>query len=119
MKRQDITIHQLAHRLRQCTCLPEYTLWEVLQYEFEEYSFSRLQPLDEYIVDFVCESLKLVIEIGGDSHNIAFGMGEHRSDFLEAAGYQIIRFSNIELLNQMNKVTANLQYVIQREMVMA
>ena len=35
----------------------------------QAFDFDRQKPIDNYIVDFFCNELMLVIEIDGESHN--------------------------------------------------
>lgn len=49
--------------------MSEILLWQKLRAgQFRGYSFNRQKPLGNYIVDFYCRKLNLVIEIDGDSH---------------------------------------------------
>jgi very-short-patch-repair endonuclease len=62
--------------------------------------FYRQRPIDNFIVDFYCPSLKLVIEIDGDTHNSqeAKDYDLERSQRLEGYGLQVVRFTNEEIL---------------------
>ena len=60
----------LARKLRNNSTLSEILLWEELKKrKMLDYRFLRQKPVGEYIVDFFCNKLRLVIEIDGDSHN--------------------------------------------------
>jgi very-short-patch-repair endonuclease len=66
----------------------------------------RQKPLDNYIVDFYCPRLKLVVEVDGKYH-----AGEHamkydamRTAILEGYGLRVIRFSNRQVLNEFRGV---------------
>jgi very-short-patch-repair endonuclease len=63
-------LKQIARTLRNNMTLSEILLWkEIKGKKVLGYDFHRQKPLGEYIVDFYCPKLKLVIEIDGDSHD--------------------------------------------------
>lgn len=73
--------------------------------------FLRQKPIDEYIADFYCHKLKLVIEIDGESH-LAEGAreyDEHRTKVLNAYGIEVIRYTNEEILNHIGEVESDLK----------
>ena len=93
---------QLAWRLRQCTTLPEYKLWQVLSKRFE-LSFLRQQAISAYVVDIFCPRMNLVIEIGGDVHDLKFDH-ENRLATFEKLGLSCLCIGNNEIKNDMEKV---------------
>src|SRR5690606_21940001 len=67
--------------------------------------FRRQHPIDNYIVDFVCLSKKLIVEIDGDIHNFQKEADDQRQLKLEAKlGYKVLRFTNEEVLRDANEV---------------
>jgi very-short-patch-repair endonuclease len=68
--------------------------------------FTRQKPLGEYIADFYCAREMLVIEVDGDSHftNAGERYDAHRTAELEAKGVQVLRFTNIEVMQQFEGV---------------
>ena len=63
-------LKELARKLRNNSTKSEIILWKELKGKFEgKYDFHRQKPLDNYIADFFCYELKLVIEIDGETHN--------------------------------------------------
>lgn len=59
----------LARKLRNNSTRSEILLWEELKNrKMLGYRFLRQKPIEEFIVDFFNNKLKLVIEIDGDSH---------------------------------------------------
>ncbi|HKK38230.1 MAG TPA: endonuclease domain-containing protein [Cryomorphaceae bacterium] len=75
------------------------------------YAFRRQRPMSNYIVDFICLRLKLVIEVDGYTHQL----GENevkdriRQENIEKAGFIVIRFKDEEVLNGMNQVRTSIQ----------
>jgi len=63
-------LKELARELRNNSTKSEILLWKELKGKFEgKYDFHRQKPLDNYIADFFCHELMLVIEIDGETHN--------------------------------------------------
>ena len=56
----------LAKNLRQNQTQQEHILWNLLRnHKFHNLKFKRQQPLGNYIVDFICKDIKLIIELDG------------------------------------------------------
>jgi very-short-patch-repair endonuclease len=71
---------------------------------FADYKFLRQKPIDNYIVDFYCSELRLVIEIDGDSHAEAVGYDAERTKVLNALGLTVVRYTNDEVLRNIQGV---------------
>ncbi len=71
-----------------------------------KYRILKQRPIDNYIVDFYIPELRLVIEIDGDSHyeDWAFEYDLERTEILEWYGLKIIRFTNLEILENFDWV---------------
>lgn len=89
----------------------ESAIWNgVLRHrQFAGYKFSRQKPLGNYIVDFYCAELGLVIEIDGDSHAMQEEYDAERSRFLNGAGLLVVRFANRDVLQNLAGVFDDLQ----------
>ncbi len=90
---------------------PEAKLWyEVLSNKkFFGYRFLRQKPIEDYIVDFYCSKLKLGIEIDGESHNEQIEYDEMRTLNLNKIGIKIIRYSNAEIMCNLEGVYFDLE----------
>ncbi len=66
--------------------------------------FRRQHAISPYIVDFVCLEQKLVIEADGGQHLKQQAQDEERTAFLEAQGFQVLRFWNDEILTQADDI---------------
>ena len=68
--------------------------------------FTRQKPLGNYIADFYCASKMLVIELDGDSHFTAAAEAydARRTDALEAQKVRVVRFTNLEVMEQFEAV---------------
>lgn len=69
------------------------------EYQFHRLKVLRQQPIDNYIVDFYIASVKLVIEIDGDSHytDEAIAYDHQRTRDLEQYGLYVMRFTNTDV----------------------
>ena len=87
-------LKRLARKLRKNSTLSEILLWKQIKGKKLGCEFHRQVPIDNYIVDFYCHELNLVIEIDGDSHNY-FGENDIiRQEKLEMFGIKFIRFND-------------------------
>ena len=84
----------------------EALLWESLRGKQLGVRFRRQHPVYDYIPDFVCLSLNLIIEVDGDYHLAEEQKlsDEKRDAYLMTFGFHIIRFTNEEVLHNLNKV---------------
>lgn len=75
------------------------------------YDFHRQKPVDEYIVDFFCHELLLVIEIDGSSHNEdTFEYDENRQKQLEEKfGLSFLRFYDGNVRNNLSDVVNSIR----------
>ncbi|NET60857.1 MAG: endonuclease domain-containing protein [Symploca sp. SIO2E6] len=89
-----------AKEMRKNPTPAEYKLWQEYLRQFP-LKVWRQKPIDNFIVDFYCAKLKLVIEVDGDTHFTVEGMSydENRTQVLEGYGLQIVRFTNDEVIN--------------------
>ncbi len=76
-----------------------------------EFRFLRQRPIDNFIVDFYCAALKLVIEIDGESHftTEAKEYDQARTKILEGYGLKVIRFTNDEVMNNLEGVCQQIE----------
>ncbi|MBW3546363.1 MAG: endonuclease domain-containing protein [Bacteroidetes bacterium] len=107
----------LASKLRKDMTFSEVLLWnELKQRKMLGYDFDRQKPLDNFIVDFFCKELNLVIEIDGDSHNHeeAYKADLIRQTKLEAYGLHFLRFDDMEVKSDMKNVLRTIEIWIER-----
>ncbi len=113
-----ITYHpylkEKARELRNNSTPGEILLWKKLKgkqcYGFD---FHRQKPILEYIVDFYCYKLKLIIEIDGYSHNFKAVEDERRDKELQKLGFTVLRFSEAEVRNNLEQVLNSLSVFIE------
>lgn len=74
----------------------------------------RQCPIDNFIVDFYCAALKLVIEVDGEGHFTEEGQASDRdrTQILEGYGLTVIRFTNEQVLNEFEGVCEQIEAAI-------
>ena len=104
----------LARQNRSNPTPAESKIWrEILRIrQFSHYKFLRQKPLGGYIVDFYCSELHLVIEIDGDSHAEHVEYDAERTRFLNALGLQVVRYTNDEVLHNLEGVYDDLSRLL-------
>lgn len=95
-----------AKRMRKEPTEAEAALWELLRDKKLGDKFRRQHLIDDFIVDFVCLSKNLVIEVDGGYHNdlTQKEYDEQRTLFLNEKGFRVIRFTNEEVLGNTEAV---------------
>jgi very-short-patch-repair endonuclease len=106
-------LKHFARELRKNPTKSETILWrEVLcQKRMLEFRFLRQRPIGNYIVDFFCKELKLIIELDGYSHHIeeVAIKDKKRQNDLEKMGYSVLRFEDSEVLGDINNVVRTIE----------
>jgi very-short-patch-repair endonuclease len=88
-------LKEKARELRNRMTLSEKMLWRRLKSrQMHGLQFMRQKPIDEYIVDFYCSKLKLIIEIDGITHNDKQEYDLKRQKRLEKLGFSFLRFED-------------------------
>jgi very-short-patch-repair endonuclease len=105
-----------ANALRRDMTKSEACLWKfaLRAGKMKGYQFRRQRPVLEYIADFMCQPLKLIIEADGFSHQSAeqVARDKERDRVLKAAGFRILRFTDTEILKDINNVIRTIETVI-------
>ena len=99
-------IFGFAKKLRLNPTLAEQKLWSCLQNKQTGHKYRFQHPTRVYVVDFYCNALELVIEVDGDIHSdrIVKMEDEQKTIDLLAEGYFILRFTNDQVINNINQV---------------
>jgi very-short-patch-repair endonuclease len=90
-----------ARTLRKNSTDVERILWSELRgHRLNGASFRRQVPIKNFIADFVCHAAKLVIELDGGQHfsDQAEKKDAARSAVVEAQGFKVLRFSNLDVM---------------------
>ena len=103
----------LARNLRKDSTKSEIKLWsEVLRAkQMLGFSFLRQRTIDNYIADFFCKELKLIIELDGVTHlfeHVA-AKDEKKEKSLKEASDSILRFKDEDVIKHIEHVAATIE----------
>jgi very-short-patch-repair endonuclease len=105
-------LKQLSRQLRENMTDAEKRLWaKVRMKQVKEHQFYRQKPIGDYIVDFFCPRAKLVIEIDGSHHFVGetIEYDRIRDDYLSSLGLRVLRFTNTEVLTNIEGVVESIE----------
>jgi len=98
-------LKERARRLRNHSTFGEILLWNQLKRkQILGFIFYRQKPISQYIADFYCHKLKLIIEIDGSSHIGKEDYDRTRQDNLEQLGFKFLRFQEREVQKNISGV---------------
>jgi very-short-patch-repair endonuclease len=107
------TKHQ-AIQLRKASTPAEHKLWSRIRNDQLGVTFRRQHAVGSYIPDFCSPKAKLIIELDGSQHIEQAEYDRERTNDLEAQGYQVIRFWNHDVMNNIEAVVLFIQYVLKK-----
>ena len=97
--------------------LSEILLWQQIKgKQLLGYDFHRQKPIDEYVVDFYCPRLKLILEIDGDSHAGKEESDKIRQEKLESLGLTVLRFWDLDVKANVDGIVGQLKEWIESNM---
>ncbi|RIV41908.1 DUF559 domain-containing protein [Flagellimonas pelagia] len=94
----------------------ERILWEQLKTKKLGTKFRRQHVIDIFIVDFICLSKKLIVEVDGGYHNNPSQKeaDDMRTSILNEFGYKVIRFKNEEVFGAIDSVINRIENILDR-----
>lgn len=104
-----------ARDLRNVSTFGEVLLWKRLRArQFHGYKFNRQKPLLDFIADFYCFELSLVIEVDGNSHRRReVELRDARKEFaLRKYGVKVLRFTEWQVRFQMDDALRSLEHYV-------
>ncbi|MBA2612845.1 MAG: endonuclease domain-containing protein [Bacteroidetes bacterium] len=100
------SLKYLARDKRNDSSFGEVLLWKnLLSKSRLGFQFNRQFPFENYILDFICSKLKLVIEVDGYSHSFKQDEDNLRDENLNHLGYEVLRFSGHDIKYNFENVT--------------
>ncbi|WP_420318134.1 endonuclease domain-containing protein [Ekhidna sp.] len=111
----DPKLKELSRQLRKNSTLSEILLWEELKSKkMYGYQFMRQKPILNYIVDFFCSKLNLIIEIDGKSHDHveAYKADLKRQNEIEKLGVRFLRFDDLDVKHNISNVLRTIESYI-------
>ena len=103
----------LAAQLRSRGTKSEILLWNQLKGgQLNGLRFIRQKPIGDFIVDFYCKEVGLVIELDGLSHqcNEVMDLDERKKSYLESIGLKVIRFEDEDVIRDIRNVMRVIEY---------
>lgn len=106
-----------ARENRKNPTLAEKVLWNYLRGKALGVKFLRQHILGDYIGDFVATDIKLVIEVDGGYHSqyLQQQKNNDRSEFINNMGYEVVRFSNEEIVMDTDRVIRQIKEIIKQK----
>jgi very-short-patch-repair endonuclease len=110
-------IFEKAKALRKNMTEAEKVLWGYLKGGLNGFKFRRQHPIGVYIADFYCHPVKLIIELDGKIHDRPEVklLDEQRETDLRRWGYEVIRFTNEELFQNIEKVLLTIKLKVDEQ----
>ena len=108
-KRQPPHLTANARALRARQTKAESLLWCVLRgRRLCGLKFRRQYPIDPFIADFACIDRRVIIEIDGGYHDYLYEADVTRQQKLEEQGWGVLRFSNEDVLSDVEAVAISI-----------
>lgn len=107
---------EAARALRSSMTDAEKLLWQSLRgKQLNGFRFRKQHPIERYVLDFYCPSARLAIEVDGKQHSTPEGQAKdaERTAWLEGQGIRVLRFSNREILTNLEGVLSVLWEALQ------
>ena len=105
VRRQSAKVTANARDLRKRQTDAESLLWYVLRgRRLCGIKFRRQYPIEPWIADFACPERMLVIELDGAYHDATYDADHRREKDLRRRGWDVIRFSNDEVMDDVEAV---------------
>jgi len=96
---RSTTDRDAARQLRHEQTDAERVMWNVLRNrQVLNLKFRRQHPIGNYLADFCCIEKGLIIELDGSQHLGRAAYDEKRTKWLNEHGFQVLRFSNGDVL---------------------
>jgi len=106
-------LKDLARKLRNNSTPAEVRLWSELlrSGNMKGYTFLRQRPVLNYIADFLCKELLLIIEVDGSSHEVEkkWQKDRKRQSELEEHGFTVLRFTDEEIFHELDSVKLSIE----------
>lgn len=119
MKPYNKNLKQASRNLRSNMTDAEQLLWQrIRRKQILELQFYRQKPILNFIVDFYCPAANLVIECDGGQHYTETGLeaDKNRDHALSELGLITLRFTNHQILTEIDAVVEQVYYVVRRRL---
>ena len=104
-----------ARQLRRDAPEPERRLLRALKESLPHLKWRHQAPVGPYYADILCLSERLVVEVDGDTHATATEYDAARTRFLIRQGYQVTRFANADVMQNLDGVLAQISFSLREK----
>ena len=109
---KNLLIYAKELRTQSVSRAEKYIWKALLSSNKQGVKFKRQRPISKFIVDFFAQEIGLIIEIDGSSHDNKGEYDRYRENLLTSLGYHLIRFSEGEIIQNIDDVGSRIQHVI-------
>ena len=114
-KRTTPSIFGHAKELHRNMTPAEIKLWARLRaHQLNDIHFRNQHAIGNYVVDFCAPRKNLIIELDGSQHVHQQEYDRRRTEYLESRGYQVIRFWNHQVMNDIKGVLLAITHELDR-----
>ena len=107
MPKHPTNQEERRRHLRQTATKPEQLLWAALRNrQASGLKFRRQHSVGPFIVDFICLSKNIILEVDGQYHSETGVADRRRQDYLESQGYTVLRVTNEDVLADVDAVVS-------------
>ena len=109
----ETKLKEIRRFLRSEGTSAEKVLWKFLRKNQLGYKFRRQFSIGNFVADFYCHELKLIIELDGWTHDSlqTKTKDKRKQDFIEAQGYYVVRLRNEEVYGDIGMLTARIKEI--------
>ncbi len=115
----DKSLKKFATTLRNNMTKSECCLWKFVlsSRQMKGYTFNRQRPVLDYIADFMCKELKIIIELDGITHHDEKVKIKDtiKDKALEEIGFTVLRFEDNQVLNRLDMVIEVIEECIEKK----
>ena len=105
----------LARQMRKEPTPAEAKLWQFIRKEqIRAVKFRRQVAIERFIADFCSLEIHLIIELDGPIHQYTQVEDAVRQAYLESLGFEVLRFPNMEVFNNIRAVLDVIDQVVCR-----
>ena len=108
MRHASAELVTTARSLRQTATDAEVALWKRLRARPDGRKFRRQHAVGQFVFDFYCVELRVVVEVDGGVHLDQVAHNAERDAVCAAAGLRVVRVSNDEVLTDIDTVIARI-----------
>lgn len=107
-------LNGFARANRRAGILSEALLWNELKRSALGVKFTKQKPIGNYVADFYCKELKLVIEVDGCSHNDKYEYDVERDAYMRSIGITVLRIEDKDVKRDMGAVLDWIRFNVEK-----